>query len=87
MKYVELGKKLREIREERNWSLDQLIEKSGLSITKQYVSMAESGKTKLATKHYVRICNALSIDLKELKDCLLIDISNNFDVESNRSNS
>lgn len=87
MKYKTTGKVLRDLRQERNWSLDQFIKKTGIPVSRQYLNTAESGKTKLALKYYAQICKAISIDPDLFKQAYLIDMGNHFDIKLEESNS
>lgn len=77
MKYLNLGFKLRQTRGDN--SAIEFIRKTGLKISKQYLSYAESGQTKLAFKHIKQICLSLSLCDAEFKKAYLKDMSVYFD--------
>lgn len=51
------GDRIREIREKRGWTLDDLVEKSGLS--KGFLSDVENNKRDISSQNLLRLANAL----------------------------
>lgn len=71
-KYELLGEALTEVRGEM--SIPEFIKHTGLTISKQYLNMAESGKTKLAFKHLKLICDKKNVPMQFFEDRFLEDM-------------
>ena len=58
---IQIGKRLRECRNERQWSIRRLAEESGLS--QRYLVSAEHGKANLSLQKLARVCDSLTISV------------------------
>ena len=64
MNYADIGKRIRAIRQKRDWSQEQLAEKIDISVT--HMSHIETGNTKLSLPVLVKVANALEVSTDEL---------------------
>ena len=64
MNYADIGKRIRVIRQKRDWSQEQLAEKIDISVT--HMSHIETGNTKLSLPVLVKVANALEVSTDEL---------------------
>lgn len=61
---VAIGKAIRQVREDRQLSQDQLASKSGLD--RSYVSSIENGKRNVSIQNLSKIANSLGVSLTEI---------------------
>ena len=61
---VSLGNAIRQVREDRQFSQDQISVQSGLD--RSYISSVENGKRNVSIENLQRITNALGVSLTEL---------------------
>lgn len=64
--HLEIGQKIRKIRKEKGWRIDDLILYSGIDVTKATISNIETGKQSIHLKHLYLIAKAFNISLQEL---------------------
>ena len=62
--YIELGKRIKQVREEREISQEKLAEIAGILIQK--VSEIENGKTKMKLQEFMNIADALDTTIDVL---------------------
>ncbi len=62
--YISIGKRIRELRKNKNWTQAVLAEKSGIEPSN--ISHIERGATKLSLPTLINIANALETTLDEL---------------------
>ena len=65
--YAELGKRIKQERENRNWTQSELAAKSGISDS--HISSIERGHTEFSVKYLVKLVNAFGMPI----DTLLYD--------------
>ena len=63
---LKLGKKIKEIREDRNLSLDKLGEKTGLNLDKSTLSAIENGKRRISAFQLYIVAEALNVKMADL---------------------
>ncbi len=69
---MELGQKIRYLRKQAGWNLEELAQKSGLALGT--LSRMENGKAGANIKTHMKLCEALGISIAELyKDVPLLD--------------
>lgn len=69
---LQVGQKIRKIREEKGWRINDLILHSGIDVTKATISNIETGKQSIYLKHLYLIAKAFNISLQELfSDCII----------------
>jgi len=61
---VTIGKAIRQVREDRQLSQDQLASKAGLD--RSYVSSIENGKRNVSIQNLSKIANSLGVSLTEI---------------------
>jgi len=61
---VAIGKAIRQVREDRQLSQDQLASKAGLD--RSYVSSIENGKRNVSIQNLSKIANSLGVSLTEI---------------------
>ncbi len=61
---IAFGKRVRELRKERNWSQEKLAEISGLH--PNYIGMIERGERNPSLLNIVKIASAYNLNLSEL---------------------
>lgn len=66
MSNIELGKRVRELRKFRGWSVKELASKANMSST--FIYQLEQGKQNITVKYLSRLCNTLEISLAEFFD-------------------
>ncbi|MCX6795791.1 MAG: helix-turn-helix transcriptional regulator [Candidatus Falkowbacteria bacterium] len=64
--YLNLGKNIKKIREEKKYSLDEFSKVSGLNLNKSTISAIENGKQQLSVYQLYLITGALDIDIVEI---------------------
>ncbi len=64
--YISIGKRIKQLREERNLTQEKLAEKSGLSI--DYIGKIEVNINQPGLKALIKIADALKVQLKEIFD-------------------
>ncbi len=64
--YLSIGKRIKQLREERNLTQEKLAEKSGLSI--DYIGKIEVNINQPGLKALIKIADALKVQLKEIFD-------------------
>lgn len=62
--HVQIGYRIKEVREQNNFSQARLAEETGLSIS--YISHIENAKRKASLESIIRIVNVLGITIDEL---------------------
>lgn len=63
---LQVGQKIRKIRKEKGWRIDDLILHSGIDVTRATISNIETGKQSIYLKHLYLIVKAFNITLQEL---------------------
>ena len=64
--YLEIGKKIKHLREGKNLTQEKLAEKTGLSL--DYIGKIEVNINKPGLRALIKISKALEVDIKELFD-------------------
>lgn len=77
--YVRMGELLRNKREERGYSLEQVAEAVGL--TKKTIQRYETAESRITTDNLKKICDFMGIDPKEVAGFFVFKFSNDSAIE------
>jgi len=64
--YLNLGKNIKKLREDKGYSLEEFSKNSGLDLNKSTVSAIENGKQQISAFQLYLITQAFDVDISEL---------------------